>query len=82
MKNVIVTGGAGFIGSNFVRYILNRNDEVNVINVDKLTYAGNLENLQGLEENSRYIFEKVDICDKESIEKIIKKYEVDTIVDL
>ena len=81
MKNVIVTGGAGFIGSNFVRYILNRNNEVNVINVDKLTYAGNLENLKGLEENPRYIFKKVDICNKESIEKIIKKYEVDTIVN-
>ena len=47
MKNILVTGGAGFIGSNFIRYILNKNEEVRVINVDKLTYAGNLENLKG-----------------------------------
>lgn len=81
MKNVIVTGGAGFIGANFVRYILKENKEVNIINIDKLTYAGNLENLKGLEENSRYIFEKVDICDKKTIEEIIKKYEIDTIIN-
>lgn len=81
MKNMIVTGGAGFIGSNFVRYILKKDNEAKVINIDKLTYAGNLENLKGLEENPRYIFEKVDICDKDSIEKIINKYEVDTIVN-
>lgn len=81
MKNVIVTGGAGFIGSNFVRHILERNKEIRVINVDKLTYAGNLENLKGLENDKRYVFEKADICDKEKIEEIIKKYEVDTIIN-
>ena len=81
MKNIIVTGGAGFIGSNFVRYILNANKEIKIINVDKLTYAGNLENLKGLEENPRYIFKKVDICDKETIEKVIEEYEVDTIIN-
>ena len=81
MKNVIVTGGAGFIGSNFVRYVLEKNKEIRVINVDKLTYAGNLENLKGLENDKRYVFEKADICDKEKIEEIIKKYEVDTIIN-
>ena len=81
MKNIIVTGGAGFIGSNFVRYILNANKEIKIINVDKLTYAGNLENMKGLEENPRYIFKKVDICDKETIEKVIEEYEVDTIIN-
>ncbi len=81
MKNIIVTGGAGFIGSNFVRYILNANKEVNIVNVDKLTYAGNLENLKGLEDNPRYHFEKVDICDKVAIEDIMKKYEIDTIIN-
>ena len=81
MKNIIVTGGAGFIGSNFVRYILNQNSDVKIINVDKLTYAGNLENLKGLEENSRYFFEKVDICDKQAIEKIMEKYDIDTIIN-
>ena len=57
MKNILVTGGAGFIGSNFIRYILNKNNGVNVINIDKLTYAGNLENLKNVEQNSRYVFE-------------------------
>lgn len=81
MKNIIVTGGAGFIGSNFIRYLLNVNQEVKVINIDKLTYAGNLENLKLVENNSRYIFKKVDICEKEKIEKIIKEYEIDTIIN-
>lgn len=81
MKNIIVTGGAGFIGSNFVRYMLDKNDNVNIINVDKLTYAGNLENLKGLEKNPRYIFKKIDICDKESIEKIMKEFDVEIIIN-
>lgn len=81
MKNILVTGGAGFIGSNFIRYILNKNNGVNVINIDKLTYAGNLENLKEVEDNPRYTFKKVDICDKDAIEKIIKQYEIDTIIN-
>lgn len=81
MKNIIVTGGAGFIGSNFVRYILNENSEVKIINVDKLTYAGNLENLKGLEDNPRYVFRKVDICDKEKIEELIEEFDIDTIIN-
>ena len=81
MKNVIVTGGAGFIGSNFIRYVLGKNREIKIVNVDKLTYAGNLENLKGLENNENYIFEKADICDKERIEKIVKKYDIDTIIN-
>lgn len=81
MKNIIVTGGAGFIGSNFVRYILNENRDVKIINVDKLTYAGNLENLKGLENNPRYVFRKIDICDKEKIEELINEFDVDTIIN-
>lgn len=81
MKNVIVTGGAGFIGTSFVKYILKENEEVRVVNVDKLTYAGNLENLKDIENNPRYVFKKVDICDKEQIEKIINDYEIDTIIN-
>ena len=81
MKNIIVTGGAGFIGSNFVRYILNQNDNVRVINVDKLTYAGNLENLKGLEYNPRYVFKRADICDRQAIEGIFKEYDIDVVIN-
>ncbi|HVN48582.1 MAG TPA: GDP-mannose 4,6-dehydratase, partial [Bacteroidota bacterium] len=62
--NILVTGGAGFIGSNFVRYFLKKYPSYNIINIDKLTYAGNLENLADVQENPRYVFEKADICDK------------------
>ena len=58
-----VTGGAGFIGSNFVRFMLNRYDDLEVVNLDKLTYAGNLENLRDVEDDPRYTFVKGDICD-------------------
>ena len=81
MKNVIVTGGAGFIGSNFVKYILNENKTVRIINIDKLTYAGNLENLKDIENSDRYVFKKIDICDKNEIEKIIDEFDVDTIIN-
>lgn len=81
MKNIVVTGGAGFIGSNFIKYIINKNENVNIINVDKLTYAGNLENLKEVEKNPRYIFKKVDICDSNAIEKIMVEYEIDTIIN-
>ena len=60
---LLVTGGAGFIGCNFVRYILDRYPDYHVVNLDKLTYAGNLENLEGLEKNPRYRFLQGDVCD-------------------
>ena len=65
--NVFVTGGAGFIGSNFIRYIMENHPDYRIINYDKLTYAGNLENLVGIEKNPRYVFEKGDICDKQKV---------------
>lgn len=80
MKNILVTGGAGFIGSNFIRYMLSEHD-YNIINLDLLTYAGNLENLQGLERNKRYTFIKGDIRDRKEIEKIFKTYKIDTVVN-
>ena len=64
MKTYLVTGGAGFIGSNFILYMLNKYKDIKIINLDKLTYAGNLENLKSIENDNRYTFIKVDICDK------------------
>jgi dTDP-glucose 4,6-dehydratase len=69
MKNILVTGGAGFIGSNFIRYLLQQHPTYRVVNFDLLTYAGNLENLAGVDVSPRYIFVKADICDKESVDK-------------
>lgn len=79
--NILVTGGAGFIGSNFVRYILEKYPEYRVINLDKLTYAGNLENLSGVDTDPRYAFEKGDICDKTRVQLCITRYEIDAIVN-
>ena len=62
-ETILVTGGAGFIGSNFVRYLLGKYDDIEIVNLDKLTYAGNLENLRDVEGDSRYSFVKGDICD-------------------
>ena len=83
MKKILVTGGMGFIGSNFVRYILNLNQDFKIINVDKLTYAGNPENLKNIDENfpNCYKFYKKDICDFNSIDKIIKKEHIDFIIN-
>ena len=83
METILVTGGMGFIGSNFIRYILNLNQDFNIINVDKLTYAGNPENLKDIptQFSNRYRFYKQDICDFDSIDKIIKKENVDYIIN-
>jgi len=81
MKTYLVTGGAGFIGSNFVHYMLKKYDDIKIINVDKLTYAGNLENLKSIENNPNYSFVQADICDKEAIEKIFSKNEIDYLVN-
>ena len=65
MKTILVTGGAGFIGSNFIRHLLQAHDDCRVVNLDKLTYAGNLENLRDVEEDDRYSFVQGDICNAE-----------------
>lgn len=73
-KTLLVTGGAGFIGSAVVRQLINAS-EYNVVNIDKLTYAGNLESLKEIDSNPRYKFEQVDICDKDNISRIFKEYQ-------
>jgi dTDP-glucose 4,6-dehydratase len=80
MQNVLVTGGAGFIGSNFVRYLLENEPEVRVINLDALTYAGSLANLAGLMEDERHIFVQGDICDAALVNDLFQKYTLDTVV--
>ena len=72
MKKIVITGGAGFIGSALIRYIINNTDH-SIINVDKLTYAGNLESLESIKNHDRYVFEQVDICNASDIKKIFNK---------
>jgi len=75
-KTILVTGCAGFIGSNFVPYFLDKYEEYNIINLDLLTYAGNLQNLTEVEDNSRYKFIKGDICNRELVEFIFDEYDI------
>ena len=77
MKTYLVTGGAGFIGSNFVLYMLKKYKDIRIINLDKLTYAGNLENLKSVENDERHIFVQGDICDKELVSSLFEKYKID-----
>ncbi|QXM06346.1 dTDP-glucose 4,6-dehydratase [Crassaminicella indica] len=81
MKTYLVTGGAGFIGSNFIKYMLKKYKDIQIINVDKLTYAGNLENLKEIENNPNYKFIKTDICDEKSIKNIFKENNIDYVVN-
>lgn len=81
MKVYLVTGGAGFIGSNFVHYILEKYPNARVVNLDKLTYAGNLANLEGLEGSNRYRFVKGDICDQELVDKLFAEEKFDYVVN-
>ena len=81
MKTYLVTGGAGFIGSNFINYLLKANNDLKVINVDKLTYAGNLENLNAIKDDSRYTFVQADICSISMISKLFRKNKIDYVVN-
>jgi len=79
--NIMICGGAGFMGSHFIKYILNKYPDYMVVNFDKLTYAGNLENLREVEENKKYSFVKGDICNLEALRKAVRENNVDVIVN-
>ena len=81
MKNLMVTGGAGFIGSNFVRYMLGKHPEYNVLVYDKLTYAGNLDNLLEVAGDARYSFVRGDICDAAAVTEAMQAHQIDTVVN-
>ena len=81
MQNIMVTGGAGFIGSNFVRYMLNRYPDYRILVYDKLTYAGNLDNLLDVQDDPRYAFVRGDICDAAAVDSALREHAIDTIVN-
>ena len=79
MKKILVTGGAGFIGSNFVRILQKKEQEIEVINLDSLTYAGSLENLKDLPDPNRHTFIRGDICDRALLEETLRRYSIDSV---
>ena len=81
MRNLLITGGAGFIGSNFVHYILDKYPDYRVVVYDKLTYAGNLDNLKDIQDDPRYVFVQGDICDPAKVEETMKQHAIDAIVN-
>lgn len=81
-QNILITGGAGFIGSHVVRLFVTKYPEYHIINLDKLTYAGNLENLRDIENAPNYTFVKADICDYEEMQKIFAKYQINGVIHL
>ena len=81
-RNILITGGAGFIGSHVVRLFVNKYPEYHIINLDKLTYAGNLANLKDVENQPNYTFVKADICDFDKILELFKLYHIDGVIHL
>ncbi|MEE1305219.1 MAG: dTDP-glucose 4,6-dehydratase [Agathobacter sp.] len=81
MGKYLVTGCAGFIGSNFVHYMLEKYNDINIVNLDKLTYAGNLDNLRDIEQDSRYAFVQGDICDRTLVDSLFAQYGFDYVIN-
>lgn len=81
-RNILITGGAGFIGSHVVRLFVNKYPAYRIINLDKLTYAGNLNNLKDIEHKPNYLFEKIDICDFKAVNDMFEKHAVDGVIHL
>ena len=82
MKNVLITGGAGFIGSHLVKFFVKKYPNYNIVNLDNLTYAGNLKNVEEISDSPNYKFEKMDICDFKNIQKVLKKYRINSVINL
>jgi len=82
MKNILITGGAGFIGSHLVRLLVNKYQNYHIINMDVLTYAGNLENLKDIEHKENYSFVKCDICDIENVKQVFVNYKINSVIHL
>ena len=80
-KKLLVTGGAGFIGSNFIHYLINKYKDVNIYNLDLLTYAGDLDNTKSFKSNKKYKFIHGDICDRDLLDEIFKKYDIDGVIN-
>ena len=81
-NNILITGGAGFIGSHLVRLLVNKYPDYQIINIDMLTYAGNLENLKDIEHKENYSFVKCDICDFEKVKQVFEDYQIDSVIHL
>ena len=81
-RNIMITGGAGFIGSHVVRLFVNKYPDYHIINIDKLTYAGNLANLKDIENAPNYTFVKADICDFDRIMELFNQYQIDGVIHL
>ena len=81
-KRILITGGAGFIGSHLVRLLVNKYNDYHIVNMDLLTYAGNLENLKDIENKENYTFVKCDICDVEQVNQVFKKFQIDSVIHL
>ena len=82
MRNILVTGGAGFIGSHLVRLLVNKYPNYNIVNMDVLTYAGNLENLKEIEDKENYTFVKCDICDLKKVTEVFQEFNIDSVIHL
>jgi dTDP-glucose 4,6-dehydratase len=82
MKNVLVTGGAGFIGSHVVKFFVKKYPDYKIVNMDSLTYAGNLENLKSIEKEPNYTFVRADICDREKVKEVFENHKIDAVIHL